>query len=161
MDEFWDLSMPWWHFVLRATAVYAVLLVMVRLSGKRTVGQFTPFDMVLLILLGTAVQNSLIGDDISLLGGLILAGTLIFLNMAVGWLTARSPGFQRLVEGDAERIIDHGRLDARRLRRAGVSLHDLHEALRRHGLEHVDQVERAWIETDGRISLVKRESRGD
>ena len=65
MEEFWQLSMPWWHFVLRAVFVYGVLLLFVRLSGKRALGQFTPFDMVLLVLLGTAVQNSLIGEDTS------------------------------------------------------------------------------------------------
>ncbi len=75
MDEFFRLSMPWWHFVLRAAIVYVVILAFVRLSGKRTLGQFTTFDTLLLILIGTAVQNSLIGDDVSLAGGLILAAT--------------------------------------------------------------------------------------
>ena len=66
-----ELGMPWWEFVLRAVAVYVVVLLMVRLTGKRTVGQFTPFDLLVVVLLGTAVQNSLIGEDTSLLGGLI------------------------------------------------------------------------------------------
>ena len=84
-----ELGMPWWEFVLRATAVYVVVLVMVRLSGKRTVGQFTPFDLLVVVLLGTAVQNSLIGEDTSLLGGLILAATLLSLNWTVGKLSSR------------------------------------------------------------------------
>ena len=157
MDEFWRLSMPWWHFVLRAVFVYGVLLLFVRLSGKRALGQFTPFDMVLLVLLGTAVQNSLIGDDISVLGGLILAATLIALNTCVGWLAARFPGFQRVVEGDPVRVIEDGKLDDRLLKREGVSRADLDEALRRCGLERVAEVKSGWVETDGRITLIRRE----
>ena len=63
MSDLFQLAMPWWEFVLRAVVVYAVLLLMVRLSGKRTMGQFTPFDMILIVLLGNAVQNSLLGKD--------------------------------------------------------------------------------------------------
>ena len=70
LDSLFELAMPWWEFVLRAVAVYVVVLVLVRLTGKRTVGQFTPFDLLLVVLLGTAVQNSLIGEDTSLVGGL-------------------------------------------------------------------------------------------
>ena len=115
MDLF-DLAMPWWEFVLRALAVYVALLVMVRLSGKRSVGQFTPFDMILLILLGTAVQNSLIGEDVSLVGGLLLAATLIALNHAVGWVTARSRRIHGQLEGRAVNLIEDGELDKERLR---------------------------------------------
>lgn len=151
-----DLAMPWWEFVLRAVAVYVALLVMVRLSGKRSVGQFTPFDMILLILLGTAVQNSLIGEDVSLVGGLLLAATLIALNHAVGWVTARSRRIHGLLEGRAVKIIEDGVLDKERLRKEGVSEMDLDEALRRAGLEHVSEVRRGWLETDGHITLIKK-----
>jgi len=151
-----ELSMPWWEFVLRALVVYAALLVMVRLSGKRSVGQFTPFDMILLILLGTAVQNSLIGKDVSLLGGLLLAGVLIAMNHVVGWVTARSRRIHGLVEGRAVRIIEDGVLDKDQLLREGMSEMDLEEALRRAGLEHVSEVRRGWLETDGHITLIKK-----
>src|SRR5690606_4946586 len=90
MSGLFDLAMPWWAFVLRTVAVYFILLAMLRLSGKRTVGQFTPFDLLVIVLLGTAVQNSLIGEDYSLLGGLLLAATLIACNWLVGFATARS-----------------------------------------------------------------------
>lgn len=154
--ELFELSMPWWEFVLRALVVYVALLVMVRLSGKRSVGQFTPFDMILLILLGTAVQNSLIGKDVSLLGGLVLAGTLIAMNHVVGWVTARSRRIHGLVEGLAVKIIEDGVLDKDQLRKQGVSEMDLEEALRRAGLEHVSEVRRGWLETDGHITLIRK-----
>ena len=105
-----DLGMPWWEFVLRAVAVYVVVLLMVRLSGKRTVGQFTPFDLLVVVLLGTAVQNSLIGEDTSLLGGLILAATLLGLNWSVGKLSSRSRRFDEMVEGKPVILVRHGHL---------------------------------------------------
>ncbi|MFY2763104.1 DUF421 domain-containing protein [Arenimonas sp. MALMAid1274] len=151
-----ELAMPWWEFILRAVAVYLALLVMVRLSGRRSVGQFTPFDMILLILLGTAVQNSLIGEDVSLLGGLLLAATLILLNHAVGWITARSRWMHRMVEGKVVQIIEDGQLDKARLLGEGVSELDLDEALRRAGMEDLSEVRRGWIETDGHITLIRR-----
>ena len=85
-----ELGMPWWEFVLRATAVYVVVLVMVRMSGKRTVRQFTPLDLLEVVLPGTAVQNSLTVDDTSLLAGLILVATLLSLIWAVGKLYSRT-----------------------------------------------------------------------
>ena len=90
MPDLFALAMPWWEFILRAVVVYAVVLGMVRLSGKRALGQVTPFDVLLIVLLGNAVQNALLGTDTSLAGGLLLAATLILLNYGVGWITARS-----------------------------------------------------------------------
>ncbi len=150
-----DMAMPWWEFVLRAIAVYVALLVMVRLAGKRTVGQFTTFDMILLILLGNAVQNSLIGEDVSLLGGLILAATLIGLNYGVGWLTANNRWAQSLVEGTAVKVAENGRVDYRRLRKESVSPADFEEAIRRAGLDSQADIASAWIETNGSITIIK------
>ncbi len=97
--EMFDLAMPWWAFVLRACLVYFLLLAMIRMTGKRTMGQFTPFDMLLVVLLGNAVQNALLGQDTSVGGGLLLAATLIALNWIVGLASARSPKVERWVEG--------------------------------------------------------------
>ena len=99
MTEAFDLSMPWWQYVLRACVVYFVLLAMIRVSGKRTMGQFTSFDMLLIVLLGNAVQNALLGTDTSIGGGLLLAGTLMALNWVIGFLTARNDRIERALEG--------------------------------------------------------------
>src|SRR5690349_22469804 len=99
MGEVWGLSAPWWVFVLRAVLVYALVMVLIRVSGKRAVGQFTPFDLVLLVLIGNAVQNGLNGGDNSLSGALILAACLIALNYAVAFVTSRSQRVERIVEG--------------------------------------------------------------
>jgi uncharacterized membrane protein YcaP (DUF421 family) len=97
--EMFQLAMPWWAFVLRACVVYFILLAMLRVSGKRSMGQFTPFDILLVVLLGNAVQNALLGADTSVGGGLLLAATLIALNWIVGLVSARSPKVERWVEG--------------------------------------------------------------
>ncbi|MEO6065539.1 MAG: YetF domain-containing protein [Lysobacterales bacterium] len=157
MSDLFELSMPWWEFCLRAVVVYAALLVLVRLTGKRTVGQFTPFDMILLVLLGTAVQNSLIGKDISLPGGLILVVTLIGLNWGVGFLTARSSKIDSLVEGDPVLLARDGKIFHAVLKREEINPRDFDKALRGHGLLDATQVRCAFLETDGKISIIERE----
>ncbi|MGY1458557.1 MULTISPECIES: DUF421 domain-containing protein [unclassified Luteimonas] len=156
MSGMFELAMPWWEFVLRAVLVYFILLFMLRLSGKRTVGQFTPFDLLVVVLLGTAVQNSLIGEDFSLLGGLILAATLIACNWAVGFVTARSRRLDRLVEGSPVMLARDGELFERVLRAQNISARDVQEALRSNGLADVSDAALVTLEVDGAITVVPR-----
>ena len=149
-----ELSMPVWEYVLRAVAVYVVLLGMIRLSGKRTMGQFTPFDVLLIVLLGNAVQNALLGTDNSLIGGLLLAAVLIALNWTTGFLSSRNRGAEKLIEGEPVILARDGALFEGVLRRELVSRNDFDEALRQNGQLHLDDVEIAILETDGRISVV-------
>ena len=156
MSGLFELAMPWWEFVLRATVVYFVVLAMVRLSGKRTVGQFTPFDLLVVVLLGTAVQNSLIGEDVSLLGGLILAGTLIALNWLVGFATSRSRTLDRLAEGTPVLVGRDGQLFESAMRRENLSRQDIEEALRDNGLADVSGAAMITLEVDGTITVIPR-----
>ena len=156
MSGLFELSMPWWEFVLRATVVYFVVLAMVRLSGKRTVGQFTPFDLLVGGLLGTAVQNSLIGEDVSLLGGLILAATLIAWNWLVGFATSRSRTLDRLAEGSPVLLCRNGTLFESALRRENLSRLDIEEALRDNGLADVSEAALVTLEVDGTLTVVPR-----
>jgi uncharacterized membrane protein YcaP (DUF421 family) len=158
MSDAFELAMPWWEFVLRASAVYFVLLAMIRLSGKRTMGQFTAFDMLLIVLLGNAVQNALLGRDVSVPGGLLLAATLIALNWAVGFLTARSSRVERLLEGEPVVLARDGRVFREVLRREFVSREDFDKALREEGCDDIGQVKLALLETNGHITLQLRES---
>src|SRR5690606_41091244 len=98
LSDLFELSIPWWEIVLRGTVVYFVLLFLLRLSGKRSVGQFTPFDHLVLVLLGDAMQGSMIAGDESLAGGIILVLTLLGWNRLMGWLTSRSRRLERAVE---------------------------------------------------------------
>ncbi|MUV13295.1 DUF421 domain-containing protein [Noviluteimonas gilva] len=151
-----ELSMPVWEYVLRAVVVYVVLLGMIRISGKRTMGQFTPFDVLLIVLLGNAVQNALLGKDTSLVGGLLLAAVLITLNWSTGFLAARSRKAEKLIEGAPVILACDGELYADVLRRELVSKNDFDEALRQAGELTMEDVRYAILETDGRISVVPR-----
>lgn len=156
MQDLFQLSAPWWHFVLRACAIYALVMVLVRVSGKRAVGQFTPFDLVLLILIGNAVQNGINGGDNSLTGAAIMATTLIALNYAVAYVTSRNRKVEKFVEGVPVLLARDGQLFEAVLRRELVSREDFREALRMNGVDDVAEVELALLETKGSISVVKK-----
>lgn len=157
MYELFHLSAPWWHFVLRACAVYVLVMVLVRVSGKRAVGQFTPFDLVLLILIGNAVQNGINGGDNSLTGAVIMATTLIALNYLVAWQTSRNRMVERWVEGEPVVLARDGKVFRQVLRRELVSHDDFAEALRMNNIDDVGDVRLALLETNGRISVIPRE----
>src|SRR5450755_200181 len=108
----WNLSLPWWEFVLRAIIIYAFLIALLRLTGKRQIGQMAPFDLVLLLVLSNAVQNSMNGGDNSVIGGMISAVTLVGLNWGVGLLTYKSKRAETLIEGRPELLIHDGKLYA-------------------------------------------------
>lgn len=156
MPDLFALSMPWWEFILRAVVVYVVVLTMVRVAGKRALGQFTPFDMLLLILLGNAVQNALLGQDTSLGGGLILAATLIVLNYFVGWVTTRSPAVERVIDGEPVVLARHGQVLHRVLQRELVSKADFSRAMRDAGCENIDEVDLALLEINGHITFLRK-----
>lgn len=157
LSGMFDLAMPWWQFVLRACVVYFVLLAMIRASGKRTMGQFTPFDMLLVVLLGNAVQNALLGSDTSVAGGLLLAATLIVLNWAVGLVSARSERIERMVEGSPVLLARDGEVYRHVLRRELISRADFDKALREAGCLEIEQIRLAVLETNGHITIVTRD----
>ena len=156
-DQMFQLAMPWWAFVLRACVVYFILLGMIRLSGKRTMGQFTPFDMLLVVLLGNAVQNALLGEDTSVGGGLLLAATLITLNWFVGLVSARSPRVERWVEGAPVLLARDGQVYRDVLRRELISREDFEKAMRDAGCLEAADIRLAVLENNGHITLVARQ----
>src|SRR5712671_4833494 len=94
-----NVAIPWWELIVRGVIVYAFLLILLRITGKRQVGQLAPFDLVLLLVLSNAVQNSMNGGDNSLIGGLLSATTLIALNYLVSIVTHRSKRLEAIIEG--------------------------------------------------------------
>ena len=113
----WMPDLHWSEFVLRAIVVYVFLLVLLRITGKRQVGQMSPFDLVLLLVLSNAVQNSMNGGDNTITGGLILAATLVGLNWLVGWLTYHSKHIETFVEGKPIILIHDGKIYHESMRR--------------------------------------------
>jgi uncharacterized membrane protein YcaP (DUF421 family) len=156
MTDAFDLSMPWWQYLVRACIVYFVLLAMIRLSGKRTMGQFTSFDMLLIVLLGNAVQNALLGTDTSVGGGLILAATLMLLNWGVGYLAARNDRVERVLEGVPVVLARDGHVFRDVLRRELVSRADFDKAMRENDCAQIDDIAVAMLETNGHITILKR-----
>jgi uncharacterized membrane protein YcaP (DUF421 family) len=153
----WTLGVPWWELVLRSGAIYLALLVVLRLFGKREVGQFTLFDLVLILLIANAVQPAMTGTDSSLLGGLIIIATLIAMNRAVAALRGRVPAVNRLLEASPTVLARDGAWIPSALSREDVSLDDAEMAIREHGISTVEEVELAVLEADGSISVVPRD----
>ena len=149
-----ELDRPWWELVVRAGAVYFALLVMVRISGKRTVGQFTPFDLLVVMLLSESVSSSLSGGDDSLAGGLILAATLIVLNLGVAYATARSARMEGFVQGRPMLIGRDAEIFRDKLLANHLSMADFEQALREADCEMKD-MRCAFLEADGKISILK------
>jgi uncharacterized membrane protein YcaP (DUF421 family) len=154
METMLTLHVPPWEIVLRTAAVYLALLLGLRLAGKREIGQMTVFDLVVLLLIANAVQNSMVGPDNSLTGGLIAAAVLILINSAVAALRLRSARVRRLVEGTPTVLVLHGNVIEEHLRREGIDEEILEAAIREHGVADLGAVEMAVLETDGTISIV-------
>ncbi|HTL05895.1 MAG TPA: YetF domain-containing protein [Gemmatimonadales bacterium] len=152
----WNLAVPWWELVLRSTVVYGVLLGLIRLTGKRQIGQLAPFDLVLLLVLSNAVQNSMNAGDNSLIGGLLSAVTLIVLNSLVAGATWRSKRIEALIEGRPQVLIHNGKLYDQVLTNARLTHHEVNAALRQAGCLAVDDVRCAVLENNGSISVVAR-----
>jgi uncharacterized membrane protein YcaP (DUF421 family) len=150
-----DMALPWWEFVLRTFAVYVCLMVMVRFSGKRTIGQFTPFDLIVVMLLAEAVTASLTAGDESLIGGLIAAATLVALNMATAWLTARNKKVDEILEGKPTLIGRDGVIYSDVLKGERVAEADVQQALRENDCK-LEDMRCAFLEADGKISILKR-----
>ncbi len=154
------LSVPWWELVLRAVVIYVVFFVGLRLFGKRELGQFTVFDLVLILLVANALQPAITGPDNSVTGGVIIIASLLLLNRGVAMARSRFPAFDRLIEPPATPIIKDGRWIQRAMDKEGVSQEDALMALREHGVEKVEDVRLACLEEDGSISVVTKDSRG-
>jgi uncharacterized membrane protein YcaP (DUF421 family) len=154
----WRMSLPWWEFILRGLIIYVFLIVLLRLTGKRQVGQMAPFDLVLLLVLSNAVQNAMNGGDNSVIGGMVSAVTLVAANWLVGLLTYRHKTMEALVEGRPEVLVHNGKLFSGALRHAKVTRHELMNALREAGCGSIEDVHAALLENDGTISVITKKA---
>ena len=158
----WTIELPHWsHFIVRAVVVYVFLLLLLRLTGKRQVGQLAPFDLVLLLVLSNAVQNAMNGGDNSITGGLILATTLVGLNWVVGWLTYRSKWLEALIEGRPVILIHDGKIYPRALKSVQMTMHELKASLRAAGCAGEEEVRFAVLENNGHVTVIPMEKKSD
>jgi len=150
------MSIPWWEFLVRGVVVYTFLILLLRLTGKRQVGQLAPFDLVLLLVLSNAVQNSMNAGDNSLVGGLISAATLVVVNWLIGYATYRNKKLEALIEGRPLILIHHGRLYEDAMSRAQLTHHELNAAIRQAGVSCPEDVLSAILENNGAISVIPK-----
>jgi uncharacterized membrane protein YcaP (DUF421 family) len=149
----WQLAIPWWEFVARALIVYVFLMILLRVTGRRQVGQLAPFDLVLLLVLSNALQNAMNGGDNSVLGGVISALTLVGVNWLTGYLTFRNKRLARAVEGRPEVLIHNGHVYRDIMAREHLTQAELDAALRLAGCGSVEDVHFAVLENNGQISV--------
>ncbi len=151
-----EMSLPWWEFVARGVIIFCVLLFMVRVSGRRTIGQFTPFDLLVVMLLSEAVSNSLSGGDDSVAGGLILAATLVAMNVAASWLTSHSKKMSDLLDGSPVLLGRDGKLFDEVLKKCRLSKTEVNEALHEADCK-LEEMSYVFLEADGNITIQKKD----
>src|SRR3972149_401805 len=149
-----ELDVNGLSIVARTLIVYLALLAGLRLAGKRELGQMTPFDLVVILLIANAVQNAMVGPDTSVTGGLIAAGVLVTVNYGLAAARERLPWLRRAVEGTPTLLINDGRFVQEHLRREGLEENDVLMAIREHGVADLKGVRMAVLEVDGSISIV-------
>ena len=152
------MGLPWHSAVdiaLRTTVVYLALLLGIRLTGHRLLGQLSAFDLVLLLIIANAVQNAMVGPDTSLPGGLVAAGVLLIWHQVILRLRRASPRVARLLAGEGIMLINQGMVLGQHLAHAAITEDELSQALREHGVATVKDVRLAVLEPDGSISVIR------
>lgn len=148
-----------WHavleIILRTTVIYVLVLFGIRLTGKREVGQMTPFDLTLLLLLSNSVQNAMTGPDTSLVGGVAAALVLLLLNFLLAEASGLNRRFRRFIQGSPTLLIHNGELVTAHCAKEHVSPDEVQRALREHGVSTTKEVALAVLEVDGSISVLK------
>ena len=153
----WDLAISPLELIARTAIIYVLFFGALRVFGKREVGQFTLFDLALVLLAANALQPAMTGPDQSIAGGAIIIATMFLLTRGVSELRVRVPFIRRLLEFGSTVLGRDGQWDQRAMEKEGVDLKDCETALREHGLETVDQMKLAMLEEDGSISIVGKD----
>lgn len=151
-------EVPFAEKVIRTIVIYLLLVVLLRLAGKRGLTGLNSLDLVVMFLLSNVVQNAVIGPDNSVIGGIIGAATLVLANSAMNRLALRSDRFARVFEGTETTVIRDGAVDARAVRRIGLRRHDLDRAVRLQNGETVGDVRDGVFDPDGHLLLSLRDS---
>lgn len=150
-----DMSLDWWEFIVRGTIVYLALLVIVRMSGKRTIGQFTPFDLLVVMLLSEAVSSSMVGGDESVIGGLIVVITMVLLNVAIAYIASRNQRFENLIEGTEVLLGRDGKVFSDALKANRIGRNEVERALNAADMK-LEEMAFMILEADGTINVVSK-----
>jgi uncharacterized membrane protein YcaP (DUF421 family) len=156
MNDILELSMPWWSFAIRGAVTYLGLLILMRLAGKRSFGEMSAFDVVVIALAGGTLRTAIIGEDHGMLGPFIGVAAILATDKAIAFVSARSPAFNRLMEGFPTLLIRKGKRDPEALKAQNLPDAALDRALHAGGIETEDDVEVGRLEPNGKITLVRR-----
>ncbi|MDX2215165.1 MAG: DUF421 domain-containing protein [Oculatellaceae cyanobacterium bins.114] len=152
-NDIWTLNIPILEKIIRPMLVYFFLLIALRLGGKRELGQMTGFDLVVLLMLSNTIQNAIIGNDNSVLGGLIGAATLLITNYFVVRFAYRYPQIEQVIEGKPTLLIFDGQFITENLAKELISEAELRVDLRRQGFKDVSKIKSATLETSGTLTV--------
>jgi uncharacterized membrane protein YcaP (DUF421 family) len=150
-------SVPLTEIVFRTVIVYVAVFVLLRLAGKRELGQMSVTDLVVILVIANAVQNSLNGGDTSLVGGIVAAATLVGMNVLLDRFGGRIPGLARFVRDQPTLLMQGGALIQQALDREDVTTEEIEMSAREHGIAHLEDVSDAILEPDGSISIIPKE----
>ena len=154
------LSVPLWEIILRTLVVYVTVLALLRLGGKRELGTMSPADLVVILIIANAVQNAMNGGDVSLIGGLISAATLVGGNLLLGRFGRRIPILGGLVYEEPTLLVQDGKPITENLKHEHVDIADVEMAAREHGVSDLNEVAAAVLEIDGSISIIPKKGGG-
>ena len=161
MELLWKTAFPYWQFAVRAAIVYIFILVLIRIGGKREVGQMGAGEFVAILLISNAVQNSMNGGDNSVTGGLIMATVIVLLSTLVAYLTYKSKAFERVIQGTPTLLVHKGQVLQDHLRRELLNESELRTILRHQGIHELNEVEEAVLESDGYVSVTRKGKAAD
>jgi len=156
MNSLWSPSLPLAHFLIRGVVVYIAILLLMRLGGKRQVGQMGTGEFVTVLLISNAVQNSMNGGDNSITGGILLAAILVILSGIVSYLTFKSRRMENFLQGRPRLLIHGGKLIEKNLDKEFISLTDFKTILRKQGLHDLNEISEAVLESDGSVSVIRK-----
>ena len=147
--------------VIRASVMFAIVYLTVRLLGKRELGQMTPFEFIVLVVMGDLIQQGVTQTDFSLTGATLAIGTFAFWGLVMSWASYLSPRAERLLEGQARVLIRDGELLMNNVRRDRMTKAEIESEMRLAGIGTIDKIAWALLEPNGKISFIRKEGKGD
>lgn len=151
----WTLTTPLSELLIRGTCIYFFMFIIMKIWGKKHLGEMAAFDFILLLFISEAVQNSLVDDDKSITGGMIIIVTFLFWNSLINKLTFRFRKLEKLLDGEPQIVIKNGHVDTNLLRKEKITEQELFEALRQQGVDELKKVKKATLETNGHLSVIQ------
>lgn len=161
LRDLFQLDIPVIEKILRTVIVYVLLIIGLRLAGKRELAQLNPYDLVVLLLLSNTVQNAIIGADNSLIGGVLGAATLLLVNAIIVRLTYHYPQLNRMIEGTSSMLMKGGKLQPAALEQELLMPRELEAAARKQGFDSLAEIDEAELEPDGDLIFTRRDRTSD